>query len=69
MSKEYNPTLHDLKNLSPSELTEKYGEFTPKKPYQGQLRSTKANRNAKCLCGSGLKFKKCCMPFLEEMKR
>lgn len=43
-------------NSSPSNLT----QFLPRKPKQ-QVREYNIGRNDECPCGSGKKYKKCCL--------
>jgi uncharacterized protein YecA (UPF0149 family) len=53
------PHLNDMKL---SILGWKYGQFSKGKTYKGYKRETpKVGRNDPCQCGSGKKYKKCCM--------
>ena len=79
----FEPVLEVLKGTPPDQVckdfgisreelnrrTVEYQEFCRRAALQDSLPSEKLSRNDPCPCGSGKKYKKCCMPLHEEIRK
>ncbi|MGC8718773.1 MAG: SEC-C metal-binding domain-containing protein [Thermodesulforhabdaceae bacterium] len=79
----FDPVLEVLKGTSPDEVCKTFGisrdelnrrtleyqEFCRRAALEDSLPDGKISRNDPCPCGSGKKYKKCCMPIHEEIKK
>lgn len=83
MAHPFDPVLEVLKGSQPDEVCKTYGiskdelnrltveyqEFCRRAALQDALPTEKISRNDPCPCGSGKKYKKCCLPIHEEIRR
>lgn len=79
----FDPVLELLKGSSPEEVCKNYGisqdelnrrtleyqEFCRRAALEDSLPTERISRNDPCPCGSGKKYKKCCLPLHEEVRK